>query len=271
MKSPDLSRLVREPLLHFIVFGALIFGVDHVIAARQDNPRVIEVGAEVDKEAKAIFKSALGRDPNAQELKVLRERWIDNEVLYREGLGLRVDQGDPSIRERVIFKALNVMQANLTLPPIDDKGLRAWFEKNRANYDEPARFDFLEAVVIGDSSPEAVKKFIVALNSGVQGDAQGGLRIFKARPRSNLVTSYGPEFADAMEKLPAGEWHALPSKEGLRVIRLESRTAGVPVSYEAVQERVYQDWKDLTLQDLRTVAVRELGKKYVVKTAELAK
>jgi hypothetical protein len=114
--------LLREPLLHFVVFGALIFAVDHVIAARQQNPKVIEVGPEVDKEAKSLFRGAFGREPSDKELAVMRERWIDNEVLYREGLGLRVDQGDTSIRERVIFKALNVMQANLTLPQIDDKG-----------------------------------------------------------------------------------------------------------------------------------------------------
>ena len=39
--------------------------------------------------------------------------WLDNEVLYREGLALQVDKGDPAIRERVIFKALS-----LTGPPL---------------------------------------------------------------------------------------------------------------------------------------------------------
>ncbi len=82
------------------------------------------------------------REPNADELYALRRVWLDNEVLYREGLALQVDQGDAAIRERVIFKAQSILDANVKLPPYDDKLLRDWFASNRAKYDEPARYDF---------------------------------------------------------------------------------------------------------------------------------
>lgn len=261
-----LRRVLREPLFHFVLLGALVFGIDHAIAARGAHPNVIEITPEIEREAGAIFKAGMGRDPTAAELQVLRERWIDNEVLYREGLALRVDQGDAAIRERVIFKALNVMQANLALPKIDEQGLRAWFEQHRADYDTPARYDFLEAVLIGDKSAPAAGALAAALNRGVQSDdhAQSGLRIFKARPRNTLVISYGAGFADALEKLPPGAWSALTSNEGLRVVRLDAIVAGSKASYEEVQLRVYQDWKDATMQQLRTVAVRQLGQKYTV-------
>lgn len=264
------TRLLREPLLHFVVFGALVFGVDHVLEARKENPRVITVDAATDLEARTIFRSALGREPSAAEMTVLRERWVDNEVLYREGLALRVDQGDPTIRERVIFKALNVMQANLTLPKIDDKGLRAWFEQHRANYDEPQRYDFLEAVMAGNPGEAAVHQFAAALNTGSASEAESGLRVFKARPRGNLVASYGDQFADALDQSAVGQWRALRSKEGLRVVRLEAKQAGEAARYDDVQGKLYQDWKDATMQQLRTGAVRELGKKYIVTLAGAA-
>lgn len=263
-----LRRVLREPLFHFVLLGALIFGIDHAIAARGVDPNVIEITPEIEREAGAIFKAGMGRDPTAAELQVLRTRWIDNEVLYREGLALRVDQGDAAIRERVIFKALNVMQANLALPKIDEQGLRAWFELHRADYDTPARMDFLEAVLVGDKSASAAGALAAALNLGVQSDenAQSGLRIFKARPRNTLVISYGAGFTDALEKLPPGAWSVLTSNEGARVVRLDALVAGSKASYEEVQLRVYQDWKDATMQQLRTVAVRKLGQKYTVNT-----
>src|SRR6185369_16906412 len=102
----------------------------------------IVMGEAVDLEAKTLFRDARGREPNADELKALRQTWLDNEVLYREGLALQVDRGDPAIRERVIFKALSVVDANVKLPPADDQLLRTWFEAHRDKYDEPARFDF---------------------------------------------------------------------------------------------------------------------------------
>ena len=71
-------------------------------------------------------------------------------MLYREGLALQLDKGDTAIRERVIFKALSVVDSGLKLPEHDDKLLQAWFEQHRAKYDDPARFDFQEAQLAGD-------------------------------------------------------------------------------------------------------------------------
>ena len=105
--------------------GGLLFAVDHVLVGRADDPRTIVVGAEVDSEAIETFKAARGRAPNEEELEALRRVWLDNEVLYREGLALQVDKGDTAIRERVIFKALSVVDSNVKLPPPDDKVLRA--------------------------------------------------------------------------------------------------------------------------------------------------
>ena len=264
------QSIVREPLVHFILLGGLLFAIDHWIVAQRENPKVMNVGPEVEKEARTIFRSAQGREPTAAELQVLRERWIDTEVLYREGLALRVDQGDSTIRERVIFKALNVMQSNLSLPPLDEKTLRAWFEQNRSQYDLPERFDFLEAVLMGNTSDDGARQFAVALNSGGQNDAKSGLRVFKGRPRNTIETSFGAEFAVELEKLRLGEWHTLSSKDGIRVVQLQARTAGEKVTFEPVQGRVRQDWQDAKMQELRTLAVRELRKKYQLQIAGAA-
>ena len=125
-------RWLREPLLHFLVLGGVLFGLDYLISGRADDPRTISVDAAVDKEARDVFKNARGREPNEDELYALRRVWLDNEVLYREGLVLGVDKGDSTIRERVIFKTLSMVDAGLKLPPVDEKMLREWFEKNRA-------------------------------------------------------------------------------------------------------------------------------------------
>ncbi len=77
---------LREPLLHFIVLGGLLFALDHALISKADDPRTIVVGADVDSEATETFKAARGRDPNKDELEALHRVWLDNEVLYREGL-----------------------------------------------------------------------------------------------------------------------------------------------------------------------------------------
>ena len=259
-----LPAWMREPLLHFVVLGALLFAVDHTLIGRADDPKRIVVGAAVDNEARELFMASSGREPDAQELKALRSVWLDNEVLYREGLALQVDKGDIAIRERVIFTALSVVDANVKLPPFDDALLRAWFEAHRTKYDEPARFDFQEAALAGDSSEATVRVFVDALNTGSPGDAKAGLRVFKGRPHANLVQSYGPEFAQALAAAPAAEWRAQRTRDGWRAMRLDAITPPRPAAFEALRGVVLQDWTDAVLSEQRSAAVRALTKKYDV-------
>lgn len=260
---------LREPLLHFILLGAVLFGIDHLISSRAADPLTIVMGAEVDNEARQVFKASRGRDPNAEELTALRRVWLDNEVLYREGLALQVDRGDTAIRERVIFKALSVVDANVKLPPFDDKLLRDWFEAHRVKYDEPARYDFQEAVLTGDNSEGALRAFVDALNAGTPpDDASAGLRVFKGRPRSNLEQSYGTEFANAIDAARPGVWQALLTRDGLRAIRLESISASKPAVFEQLRGVVLQDWTDAVMSEQRSAAVSALTKKYKVTTSE---
>ncbi|OYU92572.1 MAG: hypothetical protein CFE45_22730, partial [Burkholderiales bacterium PBB5] len=124
---------------------------------------------------------------------------------------------------------------------------------------------FQEAVLAGETAEAAVRSFVAALNAGTPGDAKAGLRVFKARPHDNLVQSYGPDFAKALEEGPSGEWRALPSREGWRAMRLEAVTPPRPAAFEALKGVVVQDWTDTTMAEQRTAAVRALARKYTVK------
>lgn len=256
---------MREPLLHFIVLGVLLFAADHFIVARAQDPRTIIMTTDTDNEIRQLFQSSRSRAPNPDELKALRERWLDNEVLYREGLALQVDRGDTAIRERVIFKALSVVDVNVKRPALDDQVLRTWFERNRAKYDDPARFDFQEAVLAGDTSESAVRGFARTLNAGAASDERAGLRVFKGRPHANLVQSYGAEFALAVEQAAPGEWRALRGRDGWRAIRVDTITPPRPAVFESLRGVVLQDWTDAVMAEQRTAAVRALAKKYTVK------
>lgn len=262
---------MKEPLLHFLLLGGLLFAADHYLVTRVDDPHTIVVGAEVDTEARQVFKASRGREPDAKELAALRRVWLDNEVLYREGLALQVDKGDTAIRERVIFKALSVVDANTKLPPVSDKVLREWFDAHRANYDEPARYDFQEAVPAGENTESRVRALVGALNSGASGDTEAGLRVFKGRPRANLDQSYGPGFAKDLEQAGGNEWHAIKTKDGWHAMRLMAVTPPKPVAFEVVRPVVQQAWTDATMAAQRSAAVATLAKKYKINFEEAGK
>jgi hypothetical protein len=255
---------LKEPLLHFVILGGVLFIADHLLYLHRGDPHTIVVGKEVNSEELAMFKTSRGRDPDERERAAMYRVFIDNEVLYREGLAMQVDKGDQAIRDRVIFKALSVIDANVKLPDIDDKGLKSWFEQHRSKYDEPARYTFDEAVLAGDNSEAAVRAFVAALNSGTPGDAKAGLRIFKGRPLENLIQSYGADFPRQVQESPIGEWRALQTNSGWRAMRVNEITPAKPAVFERVRNNVFADWKDITAADQRTAAVRAMGKKYKV-------
>lgn len=255
---------LREPLLHFIVLGGLLFVADHMLMERKDDPALIVVGPEVDSEAIHVFHETRGRMPNNQELHALHRIWLDNEVLYREGIALQLDKGDDAIRERVIFKALSMIDAGIKLPDIDEKALRTWFENHRDKYDDPTRYSFQEAVLTGKNDEASVRQFVTALNAGTPGDAEAGLRVFKDRPLSNLTQSYGDEFAKTLDTMPSNAWRAVKTRDGWRAIKLDAITASHPAIFEQLSGVILQDWKDAKAAELRTVAVRALAKKYTV-------
>jgi parvulin-like peptidyl-prolyl cis-trans isomerase-like protein len=181
---------------------------------------------------------------------------------------MQVDKGDAAIRERVIFKALSVIDANVKLPPVDDQQLRAWFEQHRAKYDQPARYNFEEAVLARAGAAAVteaeIRDFVDGLNRGALGDNHAGLRVFKDRPHTNLVQSYGAEFPQQLAGLTPGPWRALAARDGWHAVRLDSIVAPQPAAFEPLRGVVLQDWTDATAAEQRTAAVRALAKKYNV-------
>lgn len=265
---PEAAAWLREPLVHFLILGAVLFALDRVVISSRDDPRTIYVDAAVDAQARKAFHDARGREPDAKELQALRRVWLDNEVLYREGLAMGVDKGDTTIRDRVIFKALEIVAANVALPPIDDAGLRAWFEKNRARYDEPRRYDFQEAVVAGAATGQSARELADLLNSGRGGDVGAGLRVYKGRPLDNVVAGYGMAFVETLDAAPQGEWRVMASKDGPRAIRLLSIEGSKPADFARLRNVVHQDWVDATLAEQRSAAVDGIAKKYRVLVEE---
>jgi hypothetical protein len=263
------SRLpawMREPLLHFIVLGAVLFAADHIIAGHTDDPHTITVAASVDLPGREAFRQEHGRDPNAEELRSLRRKWLDSEVLYREGIAMQLDKGDPAIRARVIFKVRDMIESGLGTPTFDAKTLRDWFEKNRAKYDRPAAYSFEEAALTGDASEEAARALVARLNnSATTGDNQVGMRVLKDRPRDSLVQAYGEKFVASLEASPKNEWRVLQSKTGMQVIRVDSVIPAAAAEFDKVGGAVLQDWIDATLAEKRDAAVLAMEKRYTVK------
>jgi hypothetical protein len=93
--------LLREPLLHFLVLGGLLFMLFGLTQGPdQESARQIRVTAAQMEQLAAQFSRTWMRPPTEEELAGLTERHIRSEVFY-QALAMGLDQDDPYVRNRL--------------------------------------------------------------------------------------------------------------------------------------------------------------------------
>src|SRR5688500_837300 len=148
MASPSRwHRIVREPLLHFVVLGTAIFAVDHLVRAappatststtepaRPAEERRVVVTRSVRDELALAFERAEGHAPSTAELDAAVARWVDEEILYREGRRRGFERDDPRVRDRIASKMAFVIRAQVVVPEPTDHDLRTFLAANAERF-----------------------------------------------------------------------------------------------------------------------------------------
>ncbi len=134
----------KEPLLHFLVIGALIFVVFSVVNKEEilfDGKKIVVSAGDIER-LSANWSKKRNRPPTETELKGLIESYIKEEVYYREALALGLDQDDTILRRRLMQKMefLSNDLADLSNP--DETSLNDYFLENQDKYELPARISF---------------------------------------------------------------------------------------------------------------------------------
>ncbi|GMM92199.1 peptidyl-prolyl cis-trans isomerase [Qipengyuania sp. MTN3-11] len=260
----------REPLVHFLLAGAALFALLATADGEVDpESRRIEVTEEVKASLALNFANTMQRPPTDAELDGLVERWVRDEVLYREALRLGLDRDDAVVRRRLAVKmdALAGAQAEVEEP--SDAVLRAWLRENPQRFvDEPAySFDQLWF-----ESEGAAQDALRRLEAGAQWQALGGAISLPAsvedEPAGQVASRYGRTFAAALEEMDAGdEWRGpVPSGFGWHLVRLRSVDVGALPPFEEIRARVEADWRSDTIAARRAEAYATLREAYRVDT-----
>ena len=101
MESNLVKNLVREPLLHFLLLGALIFVAFKFIARETSQPGKILITQGRIESLETAFSRTWRRPPTASELEGLIRDYVREEVFAREAVALGLDKDDTIIRRRL--------------------------------------------------------------------------------------------------------------------------------------------------------------------------
>lgn len=256
--------VLRQPLVHFLVLGAVIMAADIAAFGKPDDPRRIVLNDDVYAEIAGVYRDNIGAMPSAEEMETLTRLWLQNEMIYREARIMGLDKGDEAIRSRLNLKLRDALANQAIVEKPDEAGLRAWFEANRAAYDQPESFDFSQMLIT--DGEEAARAMAAALNAG-ESEAQAqwatASRGYQRRPRVNLDTAFGE--ADSAALIDAdGAFLAVSSERGWHVARVSERHPAEAVDFESVRQRVGEDYKMLERERLLLSMYDEIAAKFEV-------
>ena len=175
--------------------------------------------------------------PTAEEMNHLIEDRVRQEVLYREGLALGLDQGDEIIKRRMVQKMDFLAEDLSALQDPDPAELRSWFEKNAARFTVPGRLTFRHLYFSPDrrgtialAGASAAKTRLAGKRENWQGAATLGDPFmfqdrYTGRSLEQVSAAFGGDFARALFTLPVGSWQG-PIESGAWVARGIRRVGG---------------------------------------------
>jgi len=248
------TRLLREPLLHFLVLGAALFGLFGLVGKKDgEAPATIVISAERVTNLADRFARTWRRPPTQHELQGLVEDDIRDEVFYREGKAAGLDRDDFLIRRRVRQKMEFLAEDIAVADPSDDQ-LAAYLASNPERFRTEDRLTFqhvfLSASRRGSALHEDAKQIaatLVSANDTADAAAIGDPFLlgetFRQMPQSDVARTFGEGFARQLATAELGRWQGpVVSSFGAHFIFVDERTKGSLPSLETVREVVQREW-----------------------------
>jgi hypothetical protein len=245
-----LRRLLREPLLHFLLLGGalfLIFGRGGTDSSGDD--RQIMVRDTDVKRLVAAFAQTWHRPPDADELQTQIDDYIREEVLYRTALTLGLDKDDLIIRRRLRQKMEFTFED--TVPPPQEGELRAYFVAHADKFRSHPLISFRQVFVSlqrGNTAETDARRILTQLASATPGASSQGDTLllgegFEQTPLDRITALFGDEFAGALAVTPPGRWVGpLRSGYGLHLVLVTASQPATLPPFAQVRSAVEREW-----------------------------
>ncbi len=242
-------KMLREPLLHFVAIGALLFGMDAYrnsessddghsgevespVGTLAEDARVITITESDHADLVGAFETEFRRPATDDELEELVDGWITQEALRREAIALGLDENDPIIRRRLVQNMRFLLEDADPVEPVTASDVDGWIAEHLPDPERRARVDIEHVYLSADRRGDSLESDAAALHADLaaggeplgEGDAFVRGRQFTNVGVNEMERVFGADFAEEVLPLPIGEWsEPVASPYGLHVVRVNAR------------------------------------------------
>jgi peptidyl-prolyl cis-trans isomerase C len=279
-----LRRLSREPLLHFLLIGLVLFVVYDRLhpgaETKSDSNRIVLTPD--DFEQLGVTWLAQGRPPpTPAEMQSLIELRVREEVLYREGLALGLDKDDTIVKRRIAQKMEFLAEgASIDSNPSTDT-LRMWFKDNSQRFLLPPRVSFRHVYFSpdhrGDQAREGAAQAMAQL-SGKPGDSKDVGTIgdpfmeqdyYSDRSLEDVAKLFGSNFARQVVNIQPGSWQGpIESGYGWHLVFVNSVSPSRIPAFEEIEPEIKSEWIDDQRAEFKRKTYETMRARYQVVTPE---
>jgi parvulin-like peptidyl-prolyl isomerase len=278
-------RVLREPLLHFLIVGGLLFGgyawwTRGIPAASLEG--AVRIGEGEVRWLRETFASQWRRDPSVQEMSNLLTTLVNEELLAREARALGLDQNDTIVRRRLAQKLTFLVDDTSRIADPGDAALRRFQDEHATRYQAAPKATFSQiyfsperrADAEGDAAAELTR---ISATSEERKTPAGGDPLLLETTYADLDQKavealFGTDFAHALFRLEPGRWTGpLKSAYGIHLLQLARIRPAEPRRFEDVRDAVLNDWRREREQETKGAYLARLRDKYGVVIEESAK
>jgi parvulin-like peptidyl-prolyl isomerase len=280
------TRFLQEPLLHFLVIGAVLFGAYAWLNRNGDNAgapslRLAESDVAWLKETFALERQ---REPNEAELRALVRGFLKEQLLARQAQELGLDRDDIVVRRRLAQKMTFLLQDNSRRAAPSDDDLHRLYEAQRRQGDDQARsgpstlfkrprISFTHIFFSRERRPDAAADAGAALRelshpdavapTPELGDRIAGKSEFHNADERTVANQFGTKFAAGIFELAPGPWQGpIESSQGFHLVRITQLVPAQLRPFDEIRDELVELWREQSQRESEERYFAEQLKRY---------
>ncbi len=266
----------KEPLLHFLLLGVLIFIAYDFVSTDMPTEDEIVVSRAQQQRLIDAFSVTWKRLPTAQEFEGIVDDWIREEVAYREAVAMGLDTDDTIIRRRLRQKLEVLAEDIVSIAEPTTAELERFLAENQTDYvEEPIytlRQVYFSLDARGRAAQQDAEQALLLVNTDAQltnpqtlGDPIPLPHRIEERRESEIAAQFGREFVDGLRGIEPGDWRGpIRSGYGLHLVLIEDYVPGRALSLEEAAREIKRDWHNRQRVQAIDQLYDRLGARYTI-------
>lgn len=298
MPNKQISKLLRDPLIHFLIIGVGVFVLLDWFRpdTQSDSSKTLNIrdsdllGFMQYREQNfdvEFYQRKLANLSSAEHKQLVSE-FAEQEVLHREALRLGLDQGDPTIKRRTIQR-MKYMLENFSaeVEPLSRKQIEKYFIAHQEDYRNPATISFSHLFYSADISKNTIPgrdgweaaeirardaRRQIKQESTASSDHFPYHFNYADKTEEQIARHFGKEFAEQLfsnvtsEPLTEEEEfrEGFKSAYGYHLVSIKKYTPAFTAEFTSIFERIEKDANTAAYREAQRAAVKSLVDQYQV-------